>query len=150
MSKKDLNSAECKLYGYPETPQSHHGKWRSANKRASNSVPQRFGFVRDGAAPRRHAASPVGWTTLRRSYEPHFIKNMQKGTTCRSRAVDWRSEFQYCTDTFCMSITGLNARKRSGIPKSHLDSGSPCTRRGAQRCFSKRVGRVSTMRPTSG
>ena len=37
-----------------------------------------------------------------------------------------------------------------GFPKIHLNSGQPCTRRRAQRCSSRRVGRVSTMRHANG
>ena len=42
-----------------------------------------------------------------------------------------------------------DGRKRSGTPNIHLNSGAPCPRR-AQRCSSRRVGQVSTIRPTNG
>ena len=40
-------------------------------------------------------------------------------------------------------------RKRSGVPNIHLNSGSSCTKCGAQRSSSRRNGRVSTIRPTN-
>ena len=45
----------------------HHTQWESANERGSSSVCQRFGFIRDGTAPRGYAARSIAWADLRRS-----------------------------------------------------------------------------------
>ena len=42
-------------------------QWWSANKRWSNSVCQRIGFVRHSAITRKYASSSLTWKTLRRS-----------------------------------------------------------------------------------
>ena len=42
------------------------------------------------------------------------------------------------------------AGKKSEIPKIHLTTGTPCKRRGVQCWFSRRIGRVATIRRANG
>ena len=64
LSRKDLNSAEL------ETVKSDDGCYserRSPNKRRSDSVCQRIGFIRDRDASRRYTGRSLTRKTLRRS-----------------------------------------------------------------------------------
>ena len=45
----------------------YHSQRESANKRGSNSVRPRFGFIPDSADPRGYASCSIAWKTLQRS-----------------------------------------------------------------------------------
>ena len=70
LSGKDLIQRNWTLFEYPETLQRHYSQRRSAEKRGSNSVRQRFGFSRYSSYLRGYRGSSTAWVTLRRSRIP--------------------------------------------------------------------------------
>ena len=57
-----------KLSGLLAAHNSLYSEWWSAHERGSDGVRQRFGFIRDCTAPRKHTVSFFTWATLRRSW----------------------------------------------------------------------------------
>ena len=64
LSRKDLNSAELETV---RVSNGCHSQRRSANKRRSDRIYQKIGFIRDSKASRRYTGRSLTRKTLRRS-----------------------------------------------------------------------------------
>ena len=78
---------------------------------------------------------------FRRVKKSTLVDSMQRRLWCRKRGK---------LQIHCLWWNSEGGGFWSGIPKIQLYSWSPGKRRGAQRVFSERVGRVSTTRPRDG
>ena len=95
-----------------------------------------------GHLERRHFGQRSGAGRLGRDRNPCSETQRQGGSHAKERKKN--SYFLFADGSVKFS------NKISGIPNIHVNSATPCTRGGAPRCSSRRVGRVPAIRPTDG